>query len=129
MPKYVTAIVVLLAAGGSLYALRGQQPASRPAAAPPERAFTGKVLVIHLKSDSEATLTIENPAVSRLGDRAFLVGLCIGGGDEDEEDWRDGLTVWTAMDDISQIVELRDRDELKQRMQAAPEKDRRPTRA
>ncbi len=128
MSKCAIAVVAVIVAGCSLSALKGEPPtAGSPPPAAPERAFAGKILVIHLKSDPEATLTIEDPAISRLGDRGFLVGVCVDHGDEEE--WRGGLTVWTAVDDISQIVEVRDRDELKKRLQEAPEKEHRPTKA
>ena len=69
-----------------------------------------------------------NPTISRSGGREFLVGTCIDDG-SDEEDWRAGLTVWTAMDDVSQIIEARDRDELKEKLQESAEEDSKPTRA
>jgi hypothetical protein len=129
MSKIAIACVTVLVAMGSWYGLRAQPTTTAPApAAVPERAFTGKVLMITLKSDSDWSLTIENPTLARSGGREFLVGACINDG-SDEEDWRAGLTVWTAMDDVSQIIEARDRDELKEKLQESAEQAGKPTRA
>jgi len=121
-------VVAVLLAGCSFYALKGQPPATRPSSAtPPEHAFTGKILVVNLKSDPDTTLIIENPTISPKGGRDFLVG--IGIDDGDEEEWRGGLTVWTAMDDISQIVEVRDLEDLKRRMEDSEDDEKKPARA
>jgi hypothetical protein len=129
MSKPAIAVITVLAVAGTLYGLRGQPAASvAPNTAPSERAFAGKVLVITLKSDPESTLTIENPSFARSGGRDFLIGTCLDDGGSDA-DWREGLTVWTAMDDVSQIVELRDREELKKHIQGEPDAESRPTRA
>jgi hypothetical protein len=120
MHKSVLAGIAVLVIGCSLYALRDPSgPSGPPEAAPPDRAFAGKILVVNLKSDTQTSTVVENPAIRRSGGREFLVGTCVDSGDKDE--WREGLTVWTAMDDISQIVEVRDRGDLKKRLEAEPE--------
>ncbi len=129
MSKVAIGVVAVLVAAGSWYGLHGQSPSTGPApSAVPERPFVGKVLMITLKSDTDSSLTIENPTIARAGGREFLVGTCINDGGEDE-DWRAGLTVWTAMDDISQIIEARDRAELKEKIQESAEENPKPTRA
>lgn len=118
MHKAVLTVITVLVAGYGLYTIKAQSPPSAPAPAP-EKVFSGRVLVIYPKSDPETGVTIENAAIRRLGGREFLVGICVDTGDEEE--WRDGLPVWTAMDDISQIVEAPSSDDLKNRWEGPEE--------
>jgi hypothetical protein len=118
----------VLLAVGSWYGLRAQPPTTGPApeAAPPN-PFAGKALMLTVKSDPDWITCIENPSVQHVGGKDFVVGTCFQGGDDDE--WRAGLTIWTAMDDISQITEARDVETLKKKMQDTAEEDSKPTRA
>lgn len=128
MSKWAIGMVAALVAVGSWYGLRGQPPTTAPAPlAVPGHTFTGKALMITLKSDPDWCISIENPSITRVGGQDFLVGKCIQAGED--EDWRTGLTVWTAMDDISQIVEARDAEELGKKMGESAEEDSKPTRA
>ncbi len=128
MSKCAIGMVVVLVAVGSWYGLHGQPPTTAPApSAAAGRAFTGKALMLTLKSDPDWCISIEDPSLTHVGGQDFLVGKCIQAGED--EDWRTGLIVWTAMDDISQIVEARDAEELGRKMGETAEEDSKPTRA
>lgn len=129
MSKVAIAGMAMLVALGSWYGLHGQSTVATPTTKPaPAPAFTGRVLMLTLQSDPDYTVCIENPVMRRLGGRNFIVGTCIDTSAEDH-DWRAGLLIWTAMDDISQLVEARDAAELREKLEETTEAEDKPTRA
>jgi hypothetical protein len=113
----LVALVVVLIGGGYLASQTGG-PATRPESGEAHsghRDFTGKILILTTRSEPEVSTIIEQPSRRQIGGQEFLVGTVV---DSDEpEEWRVGLTVWTALDDISQIIEVSDRQELRERLE------------
>jgi hypothetical protein len=73
--------------------------------------FKFPVVVVSSKSDSETAAFLQDPTIQKIGDRSFLVGMSVYGGDA--ADWQKGHKTWVALDDIAMIVEYESADALK----------------
>src|SRR5262245_59204584 len=89
----------LLAAQRKLAALKQ----AGGAAAPPAQKFTKPILVM----GKTRSVTLKGAEVRRLGDRYFLVGIDVGGkGPNFTKGDFAGSTVWLALEDVVQVVEI-----------------------
>ena len=66
--------------------------------------FVEPIVAITFKSKGHFGAFLENPVVKKVGERSFLVGQ--GVCDESTDTWQNGRTVWVAIDEIEQLVEL-----------------------
>lgn len=80
--------------------------------------FAGRAVAITLKSDPEYGIYLEQPLVQRLGQNSFLVGT---GLDSGIGEWTAGRRLWVAVDDISEIIEFKDVEELRETLEPADE--------
>ena len=87
------------------WAARGQGPPPAP------EAFQGKYLLVYKKSDPSYSITLAKVEVQKLGDVAFLVGT--GADDGNPDNWQAGLTIWVALDDVSEFTVFESLDDLK----------------
>jgi hypothetical protein len=95
----VLAVVAGVVLGAAL--VRGADP---PKPAPPEGDFTGKFLVILVRSPKvEGPIHLEAVRLKRLGDQWFLVGRWIGSGAAAENRW-------VALSDVIAMEEFAGRD-------------------
>lgn len=69
----------------------------------PRSEFSGKVIVITLKSDPEYAAYLQNVETRAVGRNLFLVGEGVEAG---FDDWTAGRRTWVAMDDVSQVIEF-----------------------
>jgi hypothetical protein len=77
----------------------------------PADEFQGKYLMIVKKSDPDYSINLEKARVRTLGDSRFLVG--VGADDAIADNWQAGLTIWIALDDISEITVFDSLDDLR----------------
>lgn len=99
-----------LALGGSLVGGRaGAQGEDAPA-----DAFRGKFLSVLKKSDPSYSISLEAVQIRPVGSVGFLVG--VGADDGVPDNWQIGLTVWIALDDVSEITVFETLDDLRAAM-------------
>ena len=87
--------------------LRADPPQNSVAADDP---FTGKILVLNGRSNTNYEATLEEVHLKRVGDQMFLVGK--GFAADDGKGWYNGRTIWVPLNDLSHITEFEDRSDL-----------------
>lgn len=93
-------------AGGTTESVPTPSPAERPPLVrrlSPRVEFSGKVIVVTLKSDPEYAAYLQNVETRMMGGSLFLVGVGVETG---FDDWTAGRRTWVAMDDVSQVIEF-----------------------
>jgi hypothetical protein len=88
-------------------ALRAEPPKT---VAQSDAPFSGKIVILSSRSTKHGGM-LEDPRIKRIGEQVFVVGKGIYL-DEGSE-WYNGRTVWVALNEVAQIVELPSRDELR----------------
>lgn len=111
--QIVVRILLTVFAAGFVTAAAQEQPAAAPVNA--EADYTGKVLVISMKGNRAGGL-LETVKVRALGGRVFLVGRLTDDGTVKNE--FKGVTVWLAVDEVSQIFEFKNVAEAQKAVQS-----------
>lgn len=104
--SFLAAALLVTSAAVALRGAGGQNP---PAGTEP--AFKGKVVMAMLKGGDSRSVALEQVRLQRLGERSFVVGR--GVDDGHPENWYKGLTIWTALEDVAQLIEFNDLDHLR----------------
>jgi hypothetical protein len=86
---------------GVISSIGGDEP--KPALAPDE-PFAGKVLMVYGREPAKGAL-LEKVKVKQLGNKSFLVGKTVDRTGNGESRWA-GLTMWTAIDEVTDIYEF-----------------------
>jgi hypothetical protein len=81
-----------------------------------DQGFATEFVVVMPKSDRMPATVLKRPAHKVKCRSDFLVGECI-----EEGSWRNGKTVWIAIDEIAEIIEMKSVDEFQEPVAQAPE--------
>ena len=101
-------LLVCLTAASSL---GGDEPQPKPAP-PADDPFAGKALMIYAKEPAKGAM-LEKVKIKQLGNRSFLVGKTIDKDAESRSHWT-GVTMWVAIDDVTEIIEFKSADEARE---------------
>ncbi len=101
------AILVVATMGLGAFRLQAQGPEANPV-----NPFAGKVIEVHYKHSSYSE-GLQNVELKTFDGRRFLVGR------EIQDNYREGLETWFAMDDVALITIHKDVDDLNKRTKQA----------
>jgi hypothetical protein len=105
-------VLVVVAALTVDFTMRAAEP--KPAPAPPTTSsFDGKLVLVYSgKGNSESCTTLQGPSVVQIGDRAFIRGIAVKGGDFTKTPF-EGRQVWLPVNEIERLIVYDNADQMK----------------
>lgn len=107
-PMIAVAILVVATMGLGAFRLQAQGPEANPV-----NPFAGKVIEVHYKRHLSYSEGLQNVELKTFDGRRFLVGRAI------QDNYREGLETWFAMDDVLLITIHKDVDDFNKRIKQA----------